>query len=172
MYIPFGEVLVPLLEFWKRAAQTVTFSDKSLPTQSFQINPERISSQMFYFTVTAQIVNFATEVIVPYVTHQAVVKAKQFHSKGIAQSQDHAEEAEFLGRVRNECELETYDVTADYREMVMQYGSFCRPIGRDTTGQGSLTRYAQAIFRSSPWLGPWRPAASSSTTGLSCARTP
>ncbi|KAM4056995.1 calcium-activated chloride channel domain-containing protein [Hirsutella rhossiliensis] len=122
VYIPFGEMLVPLLEFWKKTAQAVTFSDKSLPTQHFQINPQRISSQMFYFTVTAQIVNFATEVIVPYVTHKAVVKAKQFHSKGTAHAQDHAEEAEFLERVRNECELEAYDVTGDYREMVMQYG--------------------------------------------------
>ncbi|EQL01518.1 Anoctamin/TMEM 16 [Ophiocordyceps sinensis CO18] len=122
VYMPFGESLVPLLEFWKKTAQTVTFSEKSLPTQHFKINPQRISSQMFYFTVTAQIVNFATEVIVPYVTHKAVVKAKQFRSKGTVQTQDHAEEAEFLERVRDECELETYDVTGDYREMVMQYG--------------------------------------------------
>ncbi|PHH85939.1 hypothetical protein CDD83_10972 [Cordyceps sp. RAO-2017] len=122
VYIPFGQILLPLLEFWRMSAETVTLGTKSLPMQKFQINPQRISSQMFYFTVTAQIVNFATEVIVPYATHKLSAKARQFHAKGAPQIQDHEEEAEFLKRVRNECELEAYDVTADYREMVMQYG--------------------------------------------------
>lgn len=170
VYMPFGESLVPLLEFWKKTAQTVTFSEKSLPTQHFKINPQRISSQMFYFTVTAQIVNFATEVIVPYVTHKAVVKAKQFRSKGTVQTQDHAEEAEFLERVRDECELETYDVTGDYREMVMQYGTLTMTAAWNG-GHEALTRHGQDTFRSSPWHGPWRLVAFSSTTGLSCAPT-
>lgn len=121
VYIPFGHALVPLLNFWKHTAQVLTFSDKPLPTQQFQIKPERISAQMFYFTVTAQIVNFATEVIVPYVKHKAFAKAKELQSKK-APNQDHDEEVEFLKRVRDECELEAYDVTADYREMVMQFG--------------------------------------------------
>jgi len=121
VYIPFGDILLPLLEFWRATAQVVTFSDKALPTQKFHINPQRISSQMFYFTVTAQIVNFATEVIVPYVTHKATAKAKELQGKK-APANDPAEEVDFLRRVRDECELEAYDVTGDYREMVMQYG--------------------------------------------------
>ncbi|RDA86095.1 hypothetical protein CP532_1144 [Ophiocordyceps camponoti-leonardi (nom. inval.)] len=126
VYIPFGETLLPLLEFWRRTAQAVvSVGGKTLPTQRFQINPQRIGSQMFYLTVTAQIVNFATEVIVPYVTHKAVVKAHEFQTRGPGlQEQDDEEEADFLKRVREECLLEEYDVTADYREMVMQYGKF------------------------------------------------
>ncbi|RCI14066.1 hypothetical protein L249_8052 [Ophiocordyceps polyrhachis-furcata BCC 54312] len=126
VYIPFGETLLPLLEFWRRIAQAVvSMGGKTLSTQRFQINPQRIGSQMFYLTVTAQIVNFATEVIVPYVTHKAVVKAHEFQVRGPRmQEQDDEEEAEFLKRVREECLLEEYDVTADYREMVMQYGRF------------------------------------------------
>ncbi|KAK2608949.1 hypothetical protein QQS21_002525 [Conoideocrella luteorostrata] len=123
VYIPFGDILLPFLDFWRRTAQTITFSEKPLPTQQFRINPERISSQMFYFTVTAQVVNFATEVIVPYMKHKAVAKAKELQSKG-GQDQDHPEEIEFLKRVRDECALEVYDVTDDYREMVMQFGEF------------------------------------------------
>ena len=122
VYIPFGEILVPFLNFWHKTAQIVTFSDKPLPTQEFQINPTRISSQMFYFTVTAQIVNFATEILVPYVKRQAFAKAKEFQKKEIPSPKDHPEEADVLHRVRNECELEEYDVSGDYREMVIQYG--------------------------------------------------
>ncbi|KAF5004519.1 hypothetical protein FDECE_9003 [Fusarium decemcellulare] len=121
VYIPFGHILVPFLEFWRRTAQTITFSEKPLPTRDFQINPARISNQMFYFTVTAQIVNFATEVVVPYVKREVFAKAKQLKATPKVQD-DHEEEAEFLERVRKECTLEVYDVSGDYREMVMQFG--------------------------------------------------
>lgn len=125
IYIPFGNVLVPFLDFWRRTAQTITFSEKPLPTKEFNINPGRISSQMFYFTVTAQIVNFATEVVVPYVKRKAIAKAKELQSKADDQTpKDHAEEVDFLQRVRDESRLENYDVSGDYREMVMQYGMF------------------------------------------------
>lgn len=122
VYIPFGHILVPFLNFWHKTAQIVTFSEKPIPTQEFQINPARISSQMFYFTVTAQIVNFATEIVVPYMKREAFAKAKEFQKKTTPDPKDHPEEAEFLRRVRNECELEEYDVSGDYREMVIQYG--------------------------------------------------
>ena len=123
VYIPFGNVLVPFLEFWRKTAQMITMSEKPLPTQEFNINPGRISSQMFYFTVTAQIVNLATEVIVPYVKRKALAKANEFQSKGEKQQpNDHVEEVDFLQRVRDESRLETYDVSGDYREMVMQFG--------------------------------------------------
>ena len=129
VYTPFGHVLIPFLKFWQKTAQTITFSEKPLPTQEFHINPGRISNQMFYFTVTAQIVNFATEVVVPYVKRQAFAKAKEFKStKTTAKANDHPEETNFLERVRNECELEVYDVSGDYREMVMQFGKLTRVI--------------------------------------------
>lgn len=123
VYIPFGHILTPFLDFWRSTAQTVSFSEKPLATQEFRINAARISNQMFYFTVTAQIVNFATEVVVPYAKRKAFAKAKEFRSDGTAHAADHAEEKEFLQRVREECELEVYDVSGDYREMVMQFGT-------------------------------------------------
>ncbi|TWU76631.1 hypothetical protein ED733_008259 [Metarhizium rileyi] len=170
VYIPFGDILLPFLEFWRRTAQTLTFSDKPLPTQQFRIDPERISSQMFYFTVTAQVVNFATEVIVPYVKHKAFAKAKQFQAKG-GQSQDHPEEAEFLKRVRDECELEIYDVTDDYREMVMQFGylslfsvawplaACCFLVNNWVELRSDGLKIAISCKRPIPWrsdsIGPW-----------------
>lgn len=126
VYLPFGHVLVPFLDFWRRTAQAITFSDKPLPTQQFKVDPKRVSNQMFYFTVTAQVVNLATELIVPYVKQRAFAKAKEVQEKrnggqnnGI---KDNEEEVEFMKRVRSECEMESYDVSADYREMVMQFG--------------------------------------------------
>ncbi|KAM0249217.1 hypothetical protein ACHAQJ_009123 [Trichoderma viride] len=122
VYIPFGHVLQPFLNFWSKAAQTVTMSEVPLDTHQFAANPQRIANQMYYTTVTAQIINTLTEVVVPYVKHKATVKAKELSSKDTIKTNDQPEEAEFLKRVRNQTGLEVYDVTADYREMVMQYG--------------------------------------------------
>ena len=124
VYIPFGEILLPFLNFWHGTAQILNFSEKPIPTQEFHINPARVSNQMFYFTVTAQIVNFSTEVVVPYVKRKAFDKAKQMQHKDDVSENDHPEEVEFMKRVRNECELEGYDVSGDYREMVIQYGKY------------------------------------------------
>ncbi|KAG9258853.1 calcium-activated chloride channel-domain-containing protein [Emericellopsis atlantica] len=174
VYIPFGHILVPFLNFWQATAETLTFSEKPLPTKTFEINPARISSQMFYFTVTAQIVNFATEVVVPYVKRQAADKAKEFQQKDKPKVQDHPEEAEFLQRVRHECELETYDVSGDYREMVIQYGylalfsvawplaSTCFLINNWFELRSDAVKIAISSRRPIPWradsIGPWMTA--------------
>lgn len=125
VYIPFGHVLTPYLDFWTRVAQGLTFGEKKLSIQEFRINTSRITNQMFYFTVTAQIVNFSTEVIVPYLKRKVTTKVKENgivgRSAEIA-ANDAPEEADFLRKVRRETELEMYDVTTDYREMVIQFG--------------------------------------------------
>ncbi|SPN99623.1 related to IST2 protein [Cephalotrichum gorgonifer] len=125
VYLPFGHLLTPYLDFWRAAAQMLTFGEKELSTQDFNINPDRITKQMFYFTVTAQIVNFGTEAIVPYVKRKLTKKAKERGIVGkVAEIgvKDTPEEASFLSKVRAEAELEMYDVTTDYREMVIQFG--------------------------------------------------
>ncbi|KFH40217.1 hypothetical protein ACRE_091260 [Hapsidospora chrysogenum ATCC 11550] len=171
VYIPFGEILLPFLSFWNKTAQFVTFSEKPLPTKEFQINPSRIRTQMFYFTVTAQIINFATEVVVPYVKRKAFDKAKEFQSKEKPSDKDHPEEAEFLQRVRRECELEAYDVSGDYREMVIQYGylslfsvawplaACCFLVNNWVELRSDAVKIAIGSRRPIPWrndsIGPW-----------------
>ncbi|KAM0343998.1 hypothetical protein ACHAPU_008056 [Fusarium lateritium] len=175
VYIPFGHVLVPFLEFWRSTAQVVTFSEKPLPTREFQINPARISNQMFYFTVTAQIVNFATEVVVPYLKREAFQKAKQLKSQPKIQD-DHEEEAAFLERVRKETTLEMYDVSGDYREMVMQFGyvsmfsvawplaACCFLVNNWVELRSDALKIATSSRRPIPWrtdsIGPWLTALS------------
>ena len=119
IYLPFGHKIIPYLD-------VLHLTEKHLGEKGFQINPKRLSKQLFYFTVTAQIVNFALETIVPYAKRKTFAKVKevQVSKKGQdkAESEDAAEEVEFLKRVRKEAQLDDYDVTDDLREMVMQFG--------------------------------------------------
>lgn len=104
--------------------------------RGFQINPGRLQKQVIYFALTAQIVNFALEVVVPFVKRKSTHKVKQIKDQRAAKRggsttgaayDDPPEEAAFLARVRGEAELEEYDVTVDLREMVIQVCSPHRP---------------------------------------------
>ncbi|KAK3307115.1 calcium-activated chloride channel-domain-containing protein [Chaetomium strumarium] len=129
VYVPFGKILVPYLDVFQLTAQRFTAEGKPLPTKSWRINPDRLTKQVIYFTVTAQIVNFLTEVIVPYAKRRVFKTVEKVQSemseKTTAQVKDSEEEADFLERVRDEAELDEYDVTIDYREMVIQFGYLC-----------------------------------------------
>ncbi|TKW51135.1 Uncharacterized protein CTA1_12665 [Colletotrichum tanaceti] len=176
VYLPFGDRLTPYLDFWRSTAQKITPKDVNFQTQEFVINPERISKQMFYFTVTAQVVNFATEVIVPYVKRQVFQEVREVQSKiakqdDAAKIQDHPEEAAFLERVRKEAQLETYDVTGDYREMVIQFGylslfsvawpltACCFLVNNWVEMRSDAVKIAISSRRPIPWradsIGPW-----------------
>ncbi|KAK4152505.1 Anoctamin-10 [Chaetomidium leptoderma] len=127
VYVPFGKILVPYLDVFQFTAQRFTAEGKPLPTKDWKINPNRLTKQVIYFTVTAQIVNFATEVIVPYAKRKIFrtvekVQTEMSEKSSSGQPKDQPDEASFLKRVRNEAELDEYDVTVDYREMVVQFG--------------------------------------------------
>ncbi|KAL8832243.1 MAG: hypothetical protein Q9170_004964 [Blastenia crenularia] len=133
IYVPFGSLVVPYLDVFNLTARPFAENEKQLqtPQTGFVINPSRLRKQVIYFTVTAQIVNFALETIVPYVKRRVFSKYQEIKSergakKGGAGSgvniDDLPEEAEFLKRVRQEAELDVYDVATDLREMVVQFG--------------------------------------------------
>ena len=58
---------------------------------------------------------------------------------------DNPEERDFLKRVREECELEVYDVTGDYREMIMQFGQYL--ITECDTQRLTHPRLSYLVFR-------------------------
>jgi hypothetical protein len=133
VYVPFGKVLVPYLDVANVAAQSLT--EKDLPLEKdlslYSINPDRLRKQVIYFAVTASIVNFATEVVVPYFKRQGTVKFREMaasrrrsdsKTEPLASASDLPEEREFLARVRSEAELTAYDVQGDLREMIIQFG--------------------------------------------------
>ena len=136
VYVPFGTFIVPWLDVFGLTVKAFAEKEKQLETPAvyeFQINPHRLRNQMIYFAVTAQIVNLAMEVIVPYVKRKGFAKVKEIKSHGAAKKggagagalmDDIPEEADFLKRVRGEAELDKYDVTTDLREMVVQVRCF------------------------------------------------
>lgn len=126
VYVPFAKVLVPYLDVFQVTAQRFTTNGK-VETKAFQMDPERLKKQIIYFTVTAQVVNFLVEGIVPIIKRKVFKAVKEVHTEithksGHEEHKDPEEEAAFLARVRNEAELDEYDVTTDYREMVVQFG--------------------------------------------------
>ena len=133
VYVPFGALIVPHLDIFHLTVRPFAQNEKQLmaPKKGFVINPSRLRKQVIYFTTTAQIVNFTLENVVPLVKREGFHKYQELKSEraakrggaapGIA-ANDHPEEAEFLTRVRNEAELDVYDVTVDLREMVVQFG--------------------------------------------------
>ncbi len=134
VYIPFGSIIVPYLDVLGLTVKPFAENEKQIraPKQGFKINAARLKKQVIYFTVTAQIVNLALEVIVPYVKRQAFKKSKEMTGGPTAKAKKNAshpvvndlpEEADFLNRVRNEAELDVYDVTTDLREMCVQVSS-------------------------------------------------
>ncbi|KAF2205013.1 DUF590-domain-containing protein [Delitschia confertaspora ATCC 74209] len=134
VYVPFGRILVPYLDVFSLTVKPFAENEKQMkvPSRStFSINPDRLRKQVIYFTVTAQIVNLGMELVVPYLKRQGFSKYKQIQSDRAAKregtppqahAEDPAEDAAFLARVRQEAELDVYDVTADLREMVLQFG--------------------------------------------------
>jgi anoctamin-10 len=138
VYVPFAQVIVPHLDVFQLTVKPFAEDEKQMiaPKTGFQINPDRLKKQVIYFTVTAQIVNFALEIVMPYLTRKFFRKVKQVKADRASKNgggaadptaDDHPEEQAFLVRVRNEAELSVYDVTTDFREMIVQFGN-CLPI--------------------------------------------
>ncbi len=134
VYVPFATLIVPYLDIFSMTVKPFAENEKQLQTPSpatFSINPNRLKNQMIYFAVTAQIVSFAMETIVPVITQRGTKKFKEMQSQraekhgGATPSvsdNDPPEEKEFLTRVREEAALPEYDVTSDLREMCIQFG--------------------------------------------------
>jgi anoctamin-10 len=125
VYVPFGTVIVPYLDIFNVAVRPFAEDEKQLhhTNPSWSINPDRLRKQVIYFTVTAQLVNLGMELIVPYLKQiQSDRAAKNGGATPAASASDPPEDAAFLERVRKEAELDVYDVNADIREMVLQFG--------------------------------------------------
>lgn len=131
VYVPFGQILLPYLNIFHQIAQNLAISNHQIVPKDFefQINKDRLKSQVIYFTVTAQITNFGLELIVPFISRKVSSKLKKFRAGWTTKSQsrdervnDHADESAFLFKVRDEAEKKKYDVASDFREMIIQFG--------------------------------------------------
>ena len=142
IYVPFASLIVPYLDIFHLTVRPfVSKEDATTSRTEFSIDPGRLRKQVIYFTVTAQIVGFAMETIVPFLKQNLMRKYKEYQKRsgkidnGGSDSDsekekkepsvsfdDPAEEVKFLARVRNEAELPEYTVTDDLREMCIQFG--------------------------------------------------
>lgn len=119
--MPFGNLLAPYLDIFRVTAEKVS-AKGTITTRGFEINKDRLKNQIIYFTVTAQIVNFALEAVVPIIKRKATQQVEKITTKEAAAAKDPEGEHAFLERVRHEASLGTYDVTGDLREMAVQFG--------------------------------------------------
>ncbi|KAI8987519.1 calcium-activated chloride channel-domain-containing protein [Mycotypha africana] len=119
IYIPFGAKVTPYLTAWniKHDHNTIDFT--------------RLRTQLIYLVATAQVVNFVTEMVVPWILAKATGKAKNVTDKitrrksfdeklGVTEKDD--EEHEFIERVKQEVALKDYDIFLEYVEIVIQFG--------------------------------------------------
>ncbi|KAL5398474.1 hypothetical protein PMIN06_005712 [Paraphaeosphaeria minitans] len=182
VYVPFGNIIVPYLDIFSVAVRPFAEHEKQFqgPGADWAINPDRLRKQIIYFTVTAQIVNLGLELIVPYLKREGASKYKKFQSERAAKSggaapalsaNDPPEDAVFLARVREEADLEVYDVTTDIREMVLQFGylslfsvvwpltSVSFLINNWVELRADAIKICQNMQRPTPWradtIGPW-----------------
>ncbi|PYH87712.1 DUF590-domain-containing protein [Aspergillus ellipticus CBS 707.79] len=137
VYVPFASLIVPYLDVFHLTVRPfVSKKDATSLRTEFSIDPDRLRKQVIYFTVTAQVVNFAMETIVPMLKQRLFREYKDYNrrkngrlesengseTKKEALFDDHPDETKFLTRVRNEADMEDYDVTEDLREMCIQFG--------------------------------------------------
>jgi anoctamin-10 len=171
VYIPFACILVPYLDVFSLTVKPFVkhHDQQHLEADRFKIDRNRLKSQVISFTLTAQIVNFCLELVVPYVMRSGARKAKQLHTifslhhggacPDVAEIDDETEEP-FLERVRKEAKLAKYDVFVDIREMVIQVWGYILRMARFTN------KYSLAISRSLALSGPSLLSAFLSITGL------
>lgn len=144
VYVPFASLIVPYLDIFQVTVRPFVSKEHATTRTQFSIDPDRLRKQVIYFTVTAQIVGFGMENIVPFLKQNILRKYKEYNRKkngkvenggnkngdSVSESEenqsvafdDPPEEGKFLKRARNEAELSHYDVTDDLREMCIQFG--------------------------------------------------
>ncbi|KAI9228091.1 MAG: calcium-activated chloride channel-domain-containing protein [Piptocephalis tieghemiana] len=120
VYLPYGQDIERLLK------STLGSSDVSHKA----VGVDRLREQVIYYVLTAQVINFATETIVPWMSRKALRKTKRmaaaedpFSSSSEGHGIQHGEgEDRFLRRVIRESERPVYDIYEDYSEMILQFG--------------------------------------------------
>ncbi|POS82783.1 hypothetical protein EPUL_003547 [Erysiphe pulchra] len=124
VYVPFGQVLAPHLNYFNLIFKNSSNANNQIVSQEnvFQINPDRLKSQVIYFTVTAQILNFGLEVIFPFIRRKLFSRIRNVHDYTNRELVGNPSEFSFLAQVRKEADMNKYDVTSDFREMIVQFG--------------------------------------------------
>jgi anoctamin-10 len=120
VYLPFSHLIIPHMDFIRSTVCRVSGRDIEI-ADTFQFDPWRLHQQVVYFAITAQVIAFLTETVVPYVRRMVFRHAKKLTSGEVVYD-DSPDEAKFLDEVRQQVESPEYDVQEDYRQLVVQFG--------------------------------------------------
>ena len=131
MYLPFGEYLINQLQvhgYLDRLFAFVTRDPNAFKgrIQPFHVSPTGLHDQLFAMSVTQQLMNTFTEVILPILWRHAEkfinkIRGSSRRKKLEAFAKTNRDQA-FLERVQNEFDLDVYDEFTDYAEMATQLG--------------------------------------------------
>ncbi|RKP09508.1 calcium-activated chloride channel-domain-containing protein, partial [Thamnocephalis sphaerospora] len=116
IHIPFNEEIANLLAQWT-----------GWPIKPQPAGVEKLQERVIYYVLTAQVINFFTEVAVPWLLRGATTSAKKVQNAvthKAKQEQEDVDESDrkFLKRITKEDELADYELYEDYAEMVTQFG--------------------------------------------------
>lgn len=134
VYIPFGQALMDHIVsqgyFAKSIAEAVSSGNLQLRSDGglqFEINPDRMHSQLFAVLTTSQAINAFTEIGLPFILRKvAQWRTGDSNAKASGasapQTQGGANDGErkFLQKVFAELDLPAYDTFGDYAEMATQ----------------------------------------------------
>ena len=131
MYLPFGEYLINQLQvhgYLDRLFAFVTRDPNAFKgrIQPFHVSPRGLHDQLFAMSVTQQLMNTFTEVILPILWRHAEkfinkIRGSSRRKELEAFAKTNRDQA-FLERVQNEFDLDVYDEFTDYAEMATQLG--------------------------------------------------
>ncbi|KAH8693654.1 calcium-activated chloride channel-domain-containing protein [Talaromyces proteolyticus] len=147
VYVPFGAQLVPYLDLFRLGVVHSVSSVFRINIQSlgkewanldnFAVDPARLRQEVISLTLTAQVLSFGEEMVIPYVKRVLLHKYRDWQTQKTTQQAnrtraysqathtllvDHQDEGPFLTRIRNEAEADVYNVQDDILEMCIQFG--------------------------------------------------
>lgn len=130
VYVPFGAKIVPYLDIFK-----VTGYNSSDIRSEFKVNSARLQQEVIYLSITAQVLNFGEEFVLPYVKRVMYQKWRDYRLKQAERGRgrrhsvatdlllvDSTEESALMNRIRNEADADEYNVQDDILEMCVQFG--------------------------------------------------
>jgi anoctamin-10 len=132
VYVPFGRQIVPYLHILHNMGAKANLASDN---KDLEVNVARFQQEVIYLSMTAQVLSFGEEVILPYVKHVLRQKWQNYQKRkaGFDRKRtnsvatdllliDPPEEAAFMTRLRSEAGAEEYHVEDDTMEMCVQFG--------------------------------------------------
>jgi hypothetical protein len=132
VYVPFGKHIVPHLD----VLRIMGLKSELLSGQKeFEVDTSRFQQEVIYLSMTAQVLSFGEEIVLPYVKHVLWQKWQNYRERKAEFGRkrsfsvatdlllvDPPDEADFLTRLRGEADADEYHVEEDILEMCVQFG--------------------------------------------------